>query len=175
MEAEMVVLEYARRGLPTVILRPCMVYGEGEPHMTRFLSGLIRFRLPIPYCPDKLWHMVSVSNLAACLLRCMEDPRASGGIFNVADDEVLTVQDILGIFAQACGVKSPPRLKLPAEFLSFVPFIGRWLNFLCKDRVYSIDRLKEVLNFIPPYRVVPELTRAARSCRRGKQAKESLK
>jgi UDP-glucose 4-epimerase len=165
MEAEIVVREYLKNGLPAVILRPCMVYGEGEPHLTRFLSGLLRLRLPLPYLPDKRWHLLSVSNLAACLVRCMEDPRALRGIFNVADDEILTVRDILGVFAGSWGAGVPLRLKIPAGFLSSVPFAGRWLSFFCKDRVYSISRLKETLDFIPPYQVIPELTRAAVSCR----------
>lgn len=171
MEAEIVVREYLGKGLPAVILRPCMVYGEGEPHMTNFLAALLRLRLPIPYLPDKRWHLLSVSNLAACLLRCMGDPAALGETFNIADKEVLSVRDIFKIFADSWDTKPPARLGLSGSLLESVPLIGKQLGFFYKDRVYSIERLKDVLGFIPPYPLERELKRAADSCSGKKQKK----
>ncbi|MBN2830890.1 MAG: NAD-dependent epimerase/dehydratase family protein [Candidatus Omnitrophica bacterium] len=159
LEAEKVAVGFRDRGLPMVIVRPCMVYGEGEPHMLPLLARLIKLRLLIlPNQGKPKLHLVSVRNVAACLVHCMEDVRALGGTFHIADNEVLTVGEIFNIFAKSLGVSKPLHLSYSAtKFFTLIPFIGKRIKFLCKDRVYSIERLKTGLDFIPPYPVYSEL------------------
>ena len=167
IEAEKIVVEFRNAGLPTVIIRPCMVYGEGEPHMMRFLIRLIKARVFfIPNYGRVKWHLVSVRNVAVCLVRCMEDSRALGETFNIADKEALTAREVFEILSKSIG--SPLPFLMPyffTRFLTLMPIIGKHIKFFCKDRVYSIGRLEKILDFVPPYQAVPELTRAAASFR----------
>jgi len=165
MEAEKIAVGFREKGLPMLILRPCMVYGEGEPHQMPLLAKIARFRLfIIPYfAADVRLHLVSVRNVAACFVRCMEDPRAEGEIFNIADEEVLTVRQLFEIASKALGVNRP--LILPRSLtraVMFMPVIGKYVKFLSKDRVYDIGRLKAVLDFTPPYRAASEFSDAVR-------------
>lgn len=165
LDAEKIVVRFRNSGLPVVIIRPCMVYGEGEPHMLPLLSRLLRLRLLIlPNLGRPKLHLVSVRNVAACLAHCMEDERALGGTFHIADKEVLTVGEIFEIFAKSLKVPNPIKLS-PAttKFFTLIPFIGKRIKFLCKDRVYSIERLKSILNFTPPYRAHAELSNSVQS------------
>lgn len=164
-EAERIAVRFSKAGLPMVIVRPCMVYGEGEPHMMKFLTYLIRSRVFfIPNRGKVKWHLVSVRNVAACLVRCMEDDRALGATFNIADKEALSAREVFGVISQNIG--SPEPFLMPdslTKLLILLPIAGKHIKFLCKDRVYSIEKLERTLDFVPPYRVVPELARAAAS------------
>jgi len=161
LEAEKAAIRFRDAGLPMVIVRPCMVYGEGEPHMMALLTKLMRWRLlALPDSGTARWHLVSVRNVASCLLRCMEDDRALGQIFNIADKEILTVREVFEIFSKSLGVPLPVRLpRFLTAILKVIPVVGRRVKFLCKDRVYSIKRLEDVIGFIPPYDAVSELRR----------------
>jgi len=162
LEAEKSAIKFREAGLPMAIVRPCMVYGAGEPHLMPLLAKLIRLRLfAIPYCGSARWHLVSVRNVASCLVRCMEDDRALGQIFNIADKEVFTVYGFFEIVSKALGAPLPMRLpRFLTRILTLIPIFGRRVKFLCKDRVYSIKRLEEAIGFIPPYEAVSELNRA---------------
>lgn len=166
MEAEKIAVEFREKGLAMVILRPCMVYGEGEPHLMPLLVKLARFRLLfIPhFAADVRLHLVSARNVAACFVRCMEDPRGPGHIFNIADEEILTVRQLFEIVSGALGIGRTFILPRPlAKIMMLMPIIGKRLGFLSKERVYGIERLKTVLGFTPPYRAEPELSRAVKS------------
>jgi UDP-glucose 4-epimerase len=164
-EAERIAVKFSQAGLPMVIVRPCMVYGEGEPHMMKFLTCLIRSRVFfIPNRGSVKWHLVSVRNVAACLIRCMEDDRALGATFNIADKEVLSAREVFEVISQNIG--SPTPFLMPDSFtklLILLPIAGKHIKFFCKDRVYSIEKLEKNLDFVPPYQVIPELARAAAS------------
>ena len=159
LEAEKIAVEFRDKGLPLVIVRPCMVYGEGEPHMLPLLVRLLRLRLLIlPDLGEPKLHLASVRNVAAFLAHCMEDERAIGGIFHIADKEVLSLKDIFGIFAKSLGLKEPLLLSpFLTKVISFLPFIGKRIRFLSKGRVYSLERIEKTLNFAPPYSVYQEL------------------
>ena len=62
IKAEQIVLNYREKGGKAVIIRPCMVYGEGEPHMLRFLLFLLKHRLfPLLNQGKNKFHLVYVS------------------------------------------------------------------------------------------------------------------
>ena len=167
MMAEIAAVKFRDLGLPMVIIRPCMVYGEGEPHLMRFLARLIKLRLLwVPNYGETKLHLVSVRNVAACLAHCMEDSRALGGTFNVADKEVFTTRGVTEIFSK--NMNAPVPILLPyflSRVFALLPMIGKRIRFACKDRVYSIARLENVLGFTPPYNAGSELARAAASFR----------
>jgi len=94
----------------------------------------------------------------------MEDDRALGATFNIADKEALSAREVFEVISQNIG--SPAPFLMPdslTKLLIFLPIAGKHIKFLCKDRVYSIEKLERTLGFIPPYQVIPELARAAAS------------
>jgi len=165
LEAEKKAVSFRDKGLPIVIVRPCIVYGVGEPHMMLLLFKLLRLRLlMLPNLGEPRLHLVSVRNVAVFLVQCMEDDRAMGGIFHIADNEAFDLSEIFGIFAESLGVHKPLLLSYPlTRLLIFMPVIGKRIKFLCKDRVYSIERIKKTLNFIPPYQAYSELSNSVKN------------
>ena len=151
IEAEKAALEYRARGLPMVIVRPPMVYGEGEPHATGILMRLIRLRLlPIVGGGHARMHMVYVRNLASFLVECLENGSAAGGTFFVADREALTVREVFTALARGAGFSEPALMPEPlSRLLTGLPLLGKKFAFMSKDRVYDVSRAM-ALGWTPP-------------------------
>ena len=65
-------------------------------------------------------------------------------------DRCLTIKEVLNFIAKEIGTKPP--ICIPqsiALILSKIPFIKKIVLFYLKDRVYSIDRLREKLGYTP--------------------------
>jgi len=162
LEAEKIALEYRGKGLKIAILRPCMVYGEDEPHgLPRIVKGLKRRIIPIFGMGEKKLHLVSVENVVDVLVLCLSKEAAYEGSFFVADKEVLTVGEILNYVASLSGAKPPFVFpQAVADILAKIPILRRGLGIFIRDRVYSIDRLRERLGYVPRISVYDGLKRA---------------
>jgi len=152
LEAESLVLEHRKHGLPVVILRPAMVYGEGEPHAFDTIMRLLRYRLlPMIDGGKHKMHLVYVKNVVEALLLALGDTRFLDGTFFLADNEVLTQREVFSILSRVVTGSDPvilPRWFTP--FLTHLPFAGRKCRAFLKDRVYDTSRLK-ALGFKPEY------------------------
>jgi nucleoside-diphosphate-sugar epimerase len=144
IEAEKKVLEYKELGLNTVILRPCMVYGEGEPHLMGLLLFFLKHRLlPIIGEGKNKMHLAYVGNVIDAMILSLQKSRMLSGSYFVADDEVLTVKEILSILSRAVNGREPAKMPYWAvSVLLKTPFINKRLQFFQKDRVYDISRIK---------------------------------
>ncbi len=163
IQAEKKILGFRDKGLKVVILRPCMVYGEGEPHLLGRLCFLIKHRLfPLIDNGKKKLHLVYVKNVVDAVIHSLKKDEFLEGSFFVADNEVLTVKEIFDIIAKA--INAPSSWNLPSfikPILLKVPYLGRRLRFFLKDRIYSIERIKS-LGFNPPHSAESSLAKAAR-------------
>jgi nucleoside-diphosphate-sugar epimerase len=153
IEAEKTVRTYMFKGLQAVIVRPPIVYGEGEPHLLKLIMTLMRYRaLPLLNRGAAKMHMVYVRNLAAFMVACLEDDALLGGTFFSCDEDVLSAREIFEALSRAAGLSGPVLVneKLTACILK-LPFVGKWLEISIKDRVYSGQRVKSACSFKPPY------------------------
>ncbi len=143
IRAERVVLDYRGKGLKVAILRPSMVYGEDEPHLLRLLLLLLKLRLyPILGSGSNKFHLVYVESVVDSMVYAAEEDSFTEEPVFIADREVLTHREVVGIMAQAIGAKSPIRLPsfiIPAAVN--VPFFGANIKMLLKDRWFSIEEL----------------------------------
>jgi len=147
----------------TVILRPCMVYGEGEPHMLRQLLTLLKFKIfPLINGGRNKFHLVYVKNVVDAMIFSLNKDEFLKEAFFVADNEVLTVKEVFTILSKAINLSPPwnlPRGLTP--FLLNIPLVGKRLRFFLKDRVYSIEKIKN-LGFRPTYSAEEALIKSAR-------------
>ncbi len=170
LEAEKIAVRFRDAGLPTVIVRPAIVYGPGEPHWMPLLARFMRSRFCfLPVCGSSLLHMASVRNVADCLSCCFEDESALGKIFNIADSRALTISQLLEIMSGCLGVPMPALLPRSfAEKALKVPIANKYLGRLLKDRVYSIKKLKEEIGFEPARQAQEEFALAGSFLRANK-------
>jgi len=164
LEAERRVLVYRKKGLPVIVLRFPMIYGEDEPHLFLVLLKLLKYRLlPVFEGGKNRLHLVYIENVIDSIIFSLENDQMFEGSFFVADKEALTVEQVFKIMAQ--GIDGPTLLHIP-HFLTplffHLPFIGKRLRFFQKDRLYSTERI-ESLGFNPPYRVKDALLKSSRA------------
>ncbi len=152
IEAEKKVLEFRKNGLRVVILRPCMIYGEEEPHLLKLLCFLLKYRLlPLVDEGKRKLHLGYIKNVVELMLYSVKKEEFLKDTFFIADNEGLSVKEIFDTITNVAGVS--PAWNVPAVlkpvFLR-IPFLRRGIKFFLKDRIYSIEKIKS-LGFSPPY------------------------
>jgi nucleoside-diphosphate-sugar epimerase len=165
-EAEKVVVEYREKGLDTVIIRPCMVYGEEEPHaLGNIISAVRARRVPILDTPgmDSRLALVYVGNVTEALIKALNKEEALSGSFMIADREVITIRKFLEIIADESGAPGPfviPRWVV--NIMAVLPPVRRKLKKYFKDRVYDISRAENMLGYNPGITTEEGLRRSVR-------------
>lgn len=109
LEAEKLVLQAGAVGsLVPVIFRAGVVYGTGVK-LTEGARRLLRRRLLAVWRKPTWVHLVALPDFLAALQSAVQNERASG-IYQVADDAPLTLQDFLDRLAAHHGCHRPWRL-----------------------------------------------------------------
>ncbi|RKY34143.1 MAG: hypothetical protein DRP78_06985 [Candidatus Omnitrophota bacterium] len=162
--AEKKVLQYRKLGLKAVILRPCMVYGEQEPHLLKTFIFLLKFRLmPLLNKGANKFHLVYVKNVIDAMIFSLHNDAFLKGTFFIADKEVLSNKQVMLIIAQA--VNAPMPLSLPdfmTKILIQLPYVGRKFRFFIKDRVYSTKSIQR-LSFKHKYPAQQSLSQSCKA------------
>jgi dihydroflavonol-4-reductase len=163
IEAEKIVRDYRKAGQKSVIIRPCMVYGEDEPHAFKKVLSLVKWRLyPIIKGGQNRLHLVYVETVVDLLIFSLSKEEFLSGSYFIADREAFTFKELGNIFAQALGVKKPFELSdRISDILLLLPGIGKRLKFFLKDRVYSTKSV-ESLGFTYRYPARDSLIYSAR-------------
>ncbi len=163
IEAEKKVMEFREKGLRAAILRPPVVYGEGEPHALNKILYLLRRRL-LPFFgqANEKWHLAYVKNVVDALVMALDKKSFLEGTFFVADDEALTVREIFTVLSEAIGAPRPYTCpKRLNSLLLKAPYIGKRIAFLLKERVYDLGMIRS-LGFRPRHTIRECLPASAR-------------
>jgi nucleoside-diphosphate-sugar epimerase len=153
-----------RTGMDVVVIRPSWVYGTGCPRTRKLIGSLRKGRFFYIGSGRNLRHPVYVDDLlAALVLAAQAGPEAAGGTFNVAGPCWMTVEEMVGQFAEAIAVR-PPTLHAPrwlglavgwtAEQISGLvgaepPVSRRTLAFFENDNAFDIGAARRSLGFEP--------------------------
>jgi len=114
-EAEQLVNEYIKNGLPVMIFRPSIVSGDnvtGEVAensiTTDFMKLLSLYKLEDYLCDEtSSLNIVSVDYVINALLHISANPENLGKTFNLNNDENTILSNLLGNFASLLGVEMP--------------------------------------------------------------------
>jgi len=168
LEAEKVAIDYRNKGSKIAIIRPPMVYGEGEPHLLSLIARLIRWRmLPIIGDGNNKLHMVDIDNLVDLIMLCIENQEAYEGTYLVADKEIMKVKEFFDIIAKAQGAASPFHIhKCIIPILEKIPFFKDKLSIFTRDTICNTERAENNLGYVPRISVNDGLKRAVLACNR---------
>jgi len=127
--AEQAVLAAAREGLPAIIIRPHLIWGPGDPHLTpRILKRASRLRIVGNgrNRVDTIYidNAVKAHLLAAQALR--NRPELSGRIYFISQDDPIPLWDMINAILTAAG-KPPVRKSISRRRAAF---IGRLMEGL---------------------------------------------
>lgn len=162
-----------------LILRPCVVYGEGRDDGFVFnLAKLIRKGafLPIGWGRRTRLEMVHIDNLVQAIGVALEHGE-DGGVYIMTDGVALTVDAIAQAIARGYGRRIPPFVRLPelpVRLASHVidrglravgkapPITPHKLDLFTRPQTYRIDRIR-ALGYAPRIHPAEAIERVARA------------
>jgi len=150
------------------VLRPCLVYGAGNPGNMARLIRLLNSGLPLPLGAIRnARSLLYVGNLTSAIRCCLGHPAAAHEIFDVSDGQALSTPELVRQLAAALG--RPSRLiNVPVVMLNRLGRLGDWIKSvtgksvaldsssiskLCNSLTVDHAKLHELTGWVPPYSV----------------------
>ena len=129
------------------ILRPCMIHGPGNKGNLNLLYKIVKKKIPWPLGDfNNKRSFCSIENLCFVIKELMERDDIPSGIYNIADDEPISTNDLIEIVSTTLG--RPIRiLKIPRKFILVLAKMGDFLNFpLNTERLQKLTQSFVVSN-----------------------------
>ncbi|MCH7836515.1 MAG: complex I NDUFA9 subunit family protein [Chloroflexi bacterium] len=137
-------------GLPYTILRPSIVFGEGDEFINA-LAGLVRYNPVVPVAGDgkARFQPIWVEDLVTCIVACLDEDAHAGQTLEIGGPEQLTYDELLDVVKEALGrsrikVHVPLAVMRPlAQVMEWVlpkpPVTGEQLKMLALDNIAETD------------------------------------
>ncbi len=155
-----------------IILRPCMIHGPGNKGNLNLLYGFVKKGLPWPLGAfENRRTFTSIDNLLF-VIKGILTKKLESGIYNMADDEALSTNELIGVMCRTMGKKAHI-CRVNKRFILFCARVGDLLhlplnsfrlNKLTEDYVVSNIKIKRALDIERmPIRAADGLTSTIRS------------
>ncbi|KFF03953.1 NAD-dependent epimerase/dehydratase family protein [Chryseobacterium luteum] len=106
------------------IIRPCMIHGPGNKGNLNLLYKIVEKGIPWPLASFQNHRsFLSIDNLNFLILQILKNKNIDSGIYNFADDDFISTNQLVEIISKASGKKG--RLwNIPAGIISFTAKMG---------------------------------------------------
>lgn len=148
------------RGLPYTILRPSLIYGDGDQFTLR-LSEMIRLSplLPVIGSGKSKIQPIFIDDVATCILKAVTSDCCLNEIYEIGGPDQLSYEEVTVAIADAMGVKRPT-LHLPLFFMKSMaavfeavlpkaPVTTDQLIMLQEDTVCSMHDIRDAFGIEP--------------------------
>lgn len=154
MMAEKYILDNSPLNKHVYILRPCMIHGPGNKGNLNLLFSVAKNGLPYPLAAfENKRSFLSIDNLLFVIDNLLNGHIPSG-IYNVADDDVFSTNEIIKIMAKSLN-RNTLLIKVPRVFINLIAKVGDKINLplnterlgkLTENFIVSNEKLKLALN-----------------------------
>jgi nucleoside-diphosphate-sugar epimerase len=129
------------------ILRPCMVHGPGNKGNLNLLYKLASKDIPWPLGAfDNKRSFCSIDNLMFIIKELIEREDIPSGVYNIADDEALSTNDVISILAESQN-KKPKIWNVPKDAIKSLAKLGDVLRLpLTTERLQKLTESYVVSN-----------------------------
>ncbi len=129
------------------VLRPCMIHGPGNKGNLNLLYKLVSKNIPWPLGAfENKRSFCSIDNLMFIIKELIEREEIPSGIYNVADDEPLSTNQLIGLMAQS-QYRNPRIWNISKKIILGIASIGDKLHLpLNKDRLQKLTSSYVVSN-----------------------------
>jgi UDP-glucose 4-epimerase len=104
-------------GISFTILRPVVIYGQGEKGNFAIIHRLSRLPIPLPFGALTAQRSVlSIQNFNSAVETALNNPRARGETFIVSDPAPVTVADLIARYRNSLG-RSPWLMPVPQSWI----------------------------------------------------------
>ncbi len=115
-------------GKRVYILRPCMIHGPGNKGNLNLLYKLAKWGLPWPLAAfENKRSFCSVENICFVINELITRDDIPSGIYNVADDEPLSTNEVIEILAESMG-KKPRFWQIPRFVIHMIARLGDMIH-----------------------------------------------
>lgn len=106
------------------IIRPCMIHGPGNKGNLNLLYKFVQKGIPYPLAAfENKRSFLSIDNLNFLILEMLSNKKVASGIYNFADDEVLSTNELVKLIANTSG-KKEKLWKISSKFISATAKMG---------------------------------------------------
>jgi nucleoside-diphosphate-sugar epimerase len=147
MAEEYIISQALPNGKSYYILRPCMIHGPGNKGNLNLLYKFVKKGIPYPLAGfENRRSFLSVENLCFVINELITRDDISGGIYQVADDEALSTNEV--VYLMASQLNTAPKLwKIAPPIIKFCAKIGDILHLpLTTDRLNKLTENYVVSN-----------------------------
>lgn len=159
-------------GKRVYIIRPCMIHGPGNKGNLNLLYRVVSKNIPWPLAAfNNRRSFCSIENLCFVINELIRRENIPSGIYNVADDEALSTNDLIRCMAESLG-RQPKLLSLPTNLIQTLARLGDWLKLplnserlqkLTESYVVSNQKIKSAIHKSFPLSAKEGLMRTFRS------------
>jgi len=126
-------------GKRVYILRPCMIHGPGNKGNLNLLYKLVSKGIPWPLGAfENKRSLCSIDNLMFIIKELIERDDIKSGVYNVADDEALSTNEVISILAES-QYRKPRIWKVSKRLIEHAAKIGNILKLpLNEERLQKL-------------------------------------
>ncbi|MGR3811437.1 NAD-dependent epimerase/dehydratase family protein [Jiulongibacter sp. NS-SX5] len=172
LEAERALLNHKENGKRIIILRPCMIHGQGNKGNLNLLYRWVKSGLPYPLGAfENERSYLSVDHLCYVITELILDRTIPQGVYQVADTNYVSTIELIKLISQEFGI--PACIwKIPAPTIKMLAKMGDWLHLplnserlkkLTDDYKVSNEKLRSVLENPPTFEASAGLRKTIRS------------
>jgi nucleoside-diphosphate-sugar epimerase len=135
------------KGKRVYILRPCMIHGPGNKGNLNLLYKIVSKRIPwLLGSFNNKRSFCSIDNLMFIIKELIEGDDIPSGVYNVADDETLSTNDVISILAKSQNRK-PSIWKVSKGLIQYLAKLGDVLQLpLTTERLHKLTESYVVSN-----------------------------
>ena len=136
------------------IIRPCMIHGPGNKGNLNLLYKFVQKGIPYPLAAfENKRSFLSIDNLNFLILEMLSNKNVGSGIYNFADDEVLSTNELVKLIANTSG-KKEKLWKISSKLISAtakmgdvmkLPLNSERLKKLTENYLVSNQKIKSAL------------------------------
>ena len=160
LQAEDYILKNVPAHKRVYILRPAMVYGEGNKGNLNLLYSIVKIGIPYPLAAyQNERSFLYVENFCFIVKELIENKAIASGIYHLADDKTMSTQELINLIGESLN-KKITLLKVPKFFISILAKIGDFsplpinserLEKMTENFIVSNDKIKKAINKNVPY------------------------
>jgi uncharacterized protein YbjT (DUF2867 family) len=101
--------EVRRSGIPFCILRPSLIFGQGDGFVTQMMATMRSAPLfrPVPGDGTPKFRPISIEDVTTCFLRALTTEAATNQTIEIGGADEMTLNEVLGEIARCAGVRKP--------------------------------------------------------------------
>ena len=150
LAGELAVRDFANQ-VPTSIVRPPIVFGEGDRDVYNVFKGIAKTGIHvIPSLNDYFFSAIHARDLSFAMLRVAESgerlsgAQVSDGTYFVADEQVFTYADLGQMIAKVLGRQRVTNLRMPHHLLCAFAAINEVIGYVKGEgRIVNLDKTRE--------------------------------